>query len=68
MNGKPDSLREKRPKSLASCRSGPLTNADVVHANGDYDQLVSSVQRRYKCERTRAQQLVNDWLSGRRKG
>lgn len=68
MNGKPVSLDEKRPKSLASGRSGPLTNDDVVHANGDYDQLVSSVQRRCKCERTHAQQLVNDWLSGRRKG
>ena len=68
MNGKPVSLHEKRPKSLGSCRSGSVTNDDVVRANGDYDQLVSSVQRRYTCERTHAQQLVNDWLSGRRKG
>ena len=68
MNGKPVSVNEKRPKSLASCRSGPLTNDDVVRADGDYDQLVSSVQRRYKCERRHAQELVNDWLSGRRKG
>lgn len=68
MNGKTASLHERRPKGLASCRSGPLTNDDVVHADGDYDQLVSCVQRRYKCERTRAQEMVNDWLSGRQKG
>lgn len=68
MNGNPVSVNEKRQKSLASCRSGPLTNDDVVRADGDYDQLVSCVQRRHKCERTHAQELVNDWLSGRHKG
>jgi uncharacterized protein YjbJ (UPF0337 family) len=52
----------KQLKGSAKTKWAKLTDDDLLHAEGDYDRLVGSIQKRYGYARDRAEKEVNDWL------
>ncbi|MEQ1575288.1 MAG: CsbD family protein [Vicinamibacterales bacterium] len=52
----------KQLKGTAKTQWAKLTDDDLMHAEGDYDKLVGSIQKRYGYARGRAEEEVNAWL------
>lgn len=52
----------KQLQGTAKTQWAKLTDDDLMQAEGDYDKLVGSIQKRYGYARDRAEREVNEWL------
>ncbi|MBI2853750.1 MAG: CsbD family protein [Chloroflexi bacterium] len=51
----------KELKGLAKERWGKLTDDDLKVVDGQYDQLVGRIQKRYGANKEEAQKMVDEW-------